>query len=84
VGDGAFYNNQITSITIPSSITEMGKKVFESRLTKKSSQPAVDYVDDKGAILYTTANNFDTYYSSTGNKSGRYTYTREDGWKLAE
>jgi hypothetical protein len=61
----------------------MGKRVFESRITKKSSQPPVDYLDEKGEVLYTTANNFDTYYESSGKRPGKYTFSA-DGWAFAE
>ena len=83
IGDGAFYNNQLTSITIPASINELGKKVFDSRNTLKSSQPPVNYIDEKGEILFTTANNFDTYYTFNGKRPGKYIFTRT-GWTFEE
>ena len=84
IGDGAFYNNQLTSITVPSSLKELGKRVFESRITKRGSVPPVDYVDESGELLYTTANNFDTYYSFHGKKPGKYVFIRPEGWTLEE
>ncbi|MDR0718759.1 MAG: leucine-rich repeat domain-containing protein [Treponema sp.] len=84
VGDGAFYNNQLFDITIPPSVTEMGKQVFESRTTQKSSKAPVDYLDDKGDVIYTTANNFDAFYKSNGSKSGKYSFSPQDGWKFED
>jgi hypothetical protein len=84
VGDGAFYNNQLLDITIPPSVTGMGKQVFESPTTQKSSKAPVDYLNDKGDVLYTTANNFDAFYKSNGNRSGKYTFSRQDGWKFED
>jgi hypothetical protein len=83
IGDGAFFNNRLTSITIPDSIAALGKRVFESRITKRGSRPIVDYMDENGEVLYTTANNFDTYYVSTGKRAGRYTFSKT-GWVYEE
>jgi hypothetical protein len=84
IGDGAFFNNQLTNITIPGSLV-LGKRVFESRLTKKTSVPPVDYVDEvTGDVLYTTASNFDTYFASTGERPGKYSFNSRDGWVLEE
>jgi hypothetical protein len=84
LGDGAFYNNQLFDITIPPSVTEMGKQVFESTTTQKSSRAPVDYLDDKGDVIYTTASNFDAFYKSNGSKSGKYTFSPQDGWKFED
>ena len=83
IGNGAFFNNRLTSITIPGSVTAMGKRVFESRITKKGSELPVDYVDETGEVIFTTANNFDTFYASTGMRAGKYSYSRE-GWSIEE
>jgi hypothetical protein len=83
IGDGAFFNNQLTSITIPGNVNALGKRVFESNVTKRGSVPPVDYVDENGDVLYTTANNFDTYFASTGKKAGKYSFSRE-GWAYEE
>jgi hypothetical protein len=83
IGDGAFYNNQLTSITIPGNVSALGKRVFESRLTKRGSVPPIDYMDENGEVLYTTANNFDAYFASTGRKAGKYSFSR-DGWIYEE
>jgi len=83
IGDGAFFDNKLTRIAVPGSVTALGKRVFESRLTKKSSVPPVDYMDENGEIIYTTANNFDTYYASTGKRPGKYTFSK-DGWTLEQ
>ena len=83
IGDGAFFNNQLTNITIPDSLTALGKRVFESRITKKGSVPPVDYLNENEEVIYTTANNFDNYFGSTGKRPGKYTFTR-DGWTYEE
>jgi len=83
IGDGAFFNNQLTNIAIPGSVTALGKRVFESRITKKGSAAPVDYLDENGEVIYTTSNNFDSYYAATGKRAGKYSYTR-DGWNYEE
>ena len=84
IGDGAFFNNQLTSITIPDTITALGSRVFESRLTRRGAAAPVDYVTIGGEILYTTANNFDTFFAFTGRRAGTYTFSTRDGWAFEE
>ena len=81
IGDGAFYNNQLTGITLPESVAQLGKRVFESRTTLRGSQPPVDYLNANGEILYTTSNNFDTFYTFNGKKPGKYSF-RRNGWEF--
>jgi len=40
-------------------------------------------VDIRGEVLYTTANNFDTFFAATGRRAGTYTFSRE-GWAFQE
>ena len=83
IGDGAFFDNRITTITIPGGITSLGDRVFEGRLTQRGSAPPIDYLNERGELLLTTANNFDAYFSSTGRRAGRYAFSR-DGWAFEE
>jgi hypothetical protein len=83
IGDGAFYNNQLTSISIPASLRDLGERVFESRLTSRGGTAQVDYMYEDGEVIFSTANNFDTYYATTGKRAGTYTYSR-DGWAYEE
>jgi hypothetical protein len=80
IGDGAFYNNRLTNITIPPSINAMGRRVFESRLTRRASAPPVDFFDETGELIFTTADNFDAFFASTGSRPGIYSFSRADGW----
>jgi hypothetical protein len=59
----------------------MGKRAFDPRITGRTAGGNVNYLDDNGNILYTTANNFDTYYTSHGNRSGKYSLGKT-GWAL--
>jgi hypothetical protein len=81
IGDGAFYNNRINTVTIPDGLATLGKRAFEPRITGRTSRGSVNYLDENGAVLYTTANNFDTYYAGGGRKSGKYNLGR-NGWEL--
>ena len=83
IGDGAFFNNRLASITIPSNLSALGKRVFESLITRRSSVPQIDYLFENGEILYTTSNNFETYFASTGKRAGSYRFSR-DGWAYEE
>ena len=82
IGDGAFFNNRLINITIPESVQNLGKRAFESRNTK-SVEPPVDYLNEKGEILFTTATTFDAYYNANGKKPGKYTFSK-NGWALEE
>lgn len=84
IGDGAFFNNQLVSITIPPSINALGNRVFESRITRRGAVPPVYFVDVRGTILYTTANNFDSFFVATGMRPGIYTFSTMDGWVFEE
>jgi len=79
IGDGAFFNNRLTRITIPGSVSTLGRRVFESRITRVVMAPPVDYINEDGEVIYTTSNNFDTYFSSTGMRPGTYSFSRS-GW----
>jgi hypothetical protein len=81
VRDGAFYNNKISSVTIPQSLETLGKRVFDSRPAGGRVKANINYTDTSGKILYTTANNFDTFYEANGKKPGKYTLI-EGSWKL--
>ena len=81
IGDGAFYNNKINTVTIPDSLDTLGKRAFDPRITGRSARGNVNYLDENGAVLYTTANNFDAYYTGAGGKSGKYNLGK-DGWEL--
>jgi len=83
IGDGAFFNNQLTSITIPGSVQDLGRRVFDSRNTLRSSQPPVDYINENGDILMTTANNFDSFYNANGMKPGKYSFSG-GSWTFAD
>jgi len=41
----------------------------------------VVFTDVTGKVLYTTANNFDAYYSSNGKKPGKYLLS-DGNWKI--
>jgi hypothetical protein len=81
VGDGAFYNNKISTVTIPGSLSTLGKRAFDPRITGRTAGGRVNYLDENGAVLYTTANNFDAYYTGHGSKSGKYNLGKT-GWEL--
>jgi hypothetical protein len=81
VRDGAFYNNKISSVTIPPSLETLGKRAFDTRSADGRIRGNINYTDTGGNVLYTTANNFDTYYTSNGKKPGRYTYA-DGNWTL--
>jgi hypothetical protein len=81
IGDGAFYNNRINTVTIPDSLSALGKRAFDPRITGRTARGNVNYLDENGAVLYTTANNFDTYYTGHGSKSGKYNLGKS-GWTL--
>jgi hypothetical protein len=81
VRDGAFYNNNLTSVTIPSSLQNLGKRAFDARVQDGRIRGNIVYTDTSGNILHTTANNFDAYYASNGNRPGRYTLV-EGRWQL--
>jgi hypothetical protein len=81
IGDGAFYNNKINTVTIPDSLTTLGKRDFDPRITGRTSRGNVNYLDENGVVLYTTANNFDTYYTGHGSRSGKYNLSKT-GWEL--
>ncbi|GHV90033.1 hypothetical protein AGMMS50268_05360 [Spirochaetia bacterium] len=83
IGAGAFYNNPINSVTIPNTVTALGRRAFDSRTAGGGLSRSVDYLDADGKVLFTSANNFDTYYSSSGKRSGKYTLTRQ-GWEYGE
>jgi hypothetical protein len=83
IGDGAFYNNQISTVTIPDSVSSMGKRVFDLRSPGGVIRGNINYTDPSGNVLYTTANNFDTYYSSTGKRAGKYTLA-DGSWSFNE
>jgi hypothetical protein len=36
----------------------------------------VEYLNENGVVIYTTANNFDTFYAANDKRPGRYTYSR--------
>ena len=81
VRDGAFYNNKITSVTIPPALQTLGKRAFDPRSPDGRIRGNVIFTDTIGNVLYTTANNFDSYYASNGKKPGRYTLS-EGSWNL--
>jgi hypothetical protein len=83
VRDGAFYNNRISSVTIPPVLETLGKRVFDSRPAGGRVRGSINYTDTSGNVLFSTANNFDTYYVSNGRQPGRYAYA-EGSWTLAE
>ena len=83
IGDGAFYNNQISNVTLPESLESLGKRVFDSRPPGGRIRGSINYTDQDGKLLYTSAANFDTYYAFNGRKPGRYTYA-SGAWVLDE
>jgi hypothetical protein len=81
IRDGAFYNNFITSVTIPPALQNLGNRVFDARSSDGRIRGNIVYTDTSGNVLYTTANNFDAYYASSGRRPGRYTLS-EGNWRL--
>ncbi|MDR2517097.1 MAG: leucine-rich repeat domain-containing protein [Spirochaetaceae bacterium] len=81
VGDGAFFNNRVNRVTIPPALMTLGKRAFDQ--VRPVRGDTIDYVDRDGTVLFTTANNFDTYFANNGRRPGRYTLTRT-GWTLEE
>jgi hypothetical protein len=62
-------------------LQSLGKRAFDARPPDGRIRGSIDYTDAGGNVLYTTANNFDTFYVSNGKKPGRYTLT-EGAWAL--
>ena len=81
IGDGAFYNNKITTVTVPTSLETLGKRAFDSRSADGRIRDNVNYIDGNGNVLFTAANNFNTFYDSNGKKPGRYTLSGGN-WSL--
>lgn len=83
IGDGAFYNNRIISVRLPESLEALGKRAFDTRPPGGRIRGSINYTDQGGNVLYTTANNFDTYYASNGRKPGQYKCAL-GAWALSE
>lgn len=81
IGDGAFYNNFITGVTIPPSLETLGDRAFDARSSDGRIRSNVVFSDTSGNILYTTANNFDAFYTSNGRRAGRYVLL-EGNWRM--
>ena len=81
IGDGAFYNNDLNRITIPSGIEEVGRRAFNNRPKANSFSQRVNYYDTNNELLFSTDSGFDTYYNSQGRKSGTYIFA-DGAWSL--
>ena len=82
----AFAQKNITSITIPNSVTNIGfQAFFENKLTEitipanvKITEAIINLHGDEN---YTFPFNFNNYYKNQGHKSGTYTYIN-DRWRI--
>jgi len=82
IGYGAFSGSQLTSVSIPNSVTRIVGDAFAGKpLVSITIGEGVDLGTDEGeyGMHYAVSEDFDTYYSRGGGQAGTYT-KNNDVW----
>ena len=71
IGESAFSNNKLTSVTIPNRVTEIGRWAFSNN---QLSSISIGGNVSLGGYFSAFDYGFDEYYKNKGKKAGTYTY----------